>query len=150
MGSAQVIGGLVLLALGVSISFLASRLTYGSDVGPGPGFLPFWIGIGLGLCGLATSLKAARLFHVHRHDRFFLSKTRQVVFVFLTLVVTFLLLPVLGLSLGLALFTGFTMRVTGSHGWLWCGLATVITAAAIRFVFGYLLDIPLPNGVIGI
>ena len=152
MASAQVVGGLFLLVLGVLTSLFASRLSYGSEVGPGPGFLPLWIGIGLALCGVATTVKAVRLRRARRTESapFFMPKTRQVVFIFLTLVATFLLLPVFGLSFGLALFTGFTMRITGRHGWFWCGLATVVTAAAVRFVFGYLLDIPLPRGLVGI
>jgi len=149
MDISQLFGGVAVLVLGVLISFFAWRLPYGSDVGPGPGFMPLWIGIGLGLCGLATTIKAARTLRP-QDAQFFLPKTKQVVLIFATLVATFLLLPVLGLTAGLALFTGFTMRATGRHGWFWCGVATVACAAAVRIVFGSLLDIPLPKGLIGV
>jgi len=149
MDISQLFGGVAVLVLGALISLFAWRLPYESDVGPGPGFMPLWIGIGLGLCGLATTIRAARALRP-QDTRFFLPKTKQVVLVFATLVATFLLLPVLGLTAGLALFMGFTMRVTGRHGWLWCGLATVACAAAVRIVFGFMLDIPLPRGLIGV
>ena len=128
------------------MTFFASRLPYKAEYGPGPGFLPLWIGIALIACAIVTIIKAIRKFGREK-GRFFQPKTRQVVFVLVTLIVTFLLVPVFGLSLGLALFTGFTMRTAGRHGWILCVLVAVITAAAVRLIFGHVLDIPLPKGV---
>jgi putative tricarboxylic transport membrane protein len=149
MGLANVIGGIVVLAVGLLITFSASRLTYMSEFGPGPGLLPLWIGIALSACACAVIVKAVRRLRV-THERFFQPKTQEVGFILATLIVSFLLLPLTGLSLGLALFTGFTMRVTGRHGWVLCVLMAVATALAVRIIFGYVLDIPLPKGLTGI
>jgi hypothetical protein len=98
---------------------------------------------------MAAILKAVR--QVDREkERFIQPKTRQVAFVFVTLIVTFLLVRVVGLSLGLALFTGFTMRAAGKHNWILCIVMAVVTAAAVRVIFGVMLDIPLPKGVMGL
>jgi len=149
MGVANLLGGLAVLLLGSVVVFFSSQLPYEAEYGPGPGFLPLWIGIALIACAIATIIKAIRKYR-YEEGRFFQAKTGQVVFVGVTLIITFLLVPVFGLSLGLALFTGFTMRTAGRHGWMLCIFGAVVTAAAIRLIFGVMLDIPLPRGFIGI
>ena len=151
MGAAHLIGGIFILALGGMITYFSSQMTYMSEYGPGPGLLPFWIGIALGACALFTIIRdIARYGKGKKDEKFFQAKTGQVVFIFVALVITFILVRPLGLALSLALFTGFTMRSTGRHGWVLCLLMAVVTAAAVRIIFGYLLDIPLPKGFMGI
>ncbi len=41
------IAALWLAVFGGYVTYTGSRLSYTDDVGPGPGFFPFWIGIGL-------------------------------------------------------------------------------------------------------
>lgn len=146
---ANLLAGIVVLLFGSVVVFSASQLAYKGEYGPGPGFLPLWIGIALIGCAIAAILKAIRQAG-HEKGRFIQPKTHQVAFIFVTLVVTFLLVPVLGLSLGLALFTGFTMRTAGRHGWILCVATAVVTAAAVRLIFGVMLDIPLPKGYFGL
>jgi hypothetical protein len=148
MGVANLMAGIAVLLLGSVVAFFASQLPYKAEYGPGPGFMPLWIGVALIACATATIIKAIKQVG-QREGRFFQPKTRQVGFVLVTLMITFLLVPVFGLSLGLALFTGFTMRTAGRHGWVLCVLVAVATAAAVRFIFGYMLDIPLPKGYFG-
>jgi putative tricarboxylic transport membrane protein len=149
MGLANVVGGIVVLAVGLLITFSASRLSYMSEFGPGPGVMPLWIGIALSACACAIIVKAVRQLKVPQGS-FFQPKTRQVAFILATLIAIFLLVPLTGLSVGLALFTGFTMRVTGRHGWLLCAVMAVATAFAVRIIFGHFLEIPLPKGLTGI
>ncbi len=149
MGIANLLAGIVVLLLGVVVTYAASELPYRAEYGPGPGFLPLWIGIALIGCAIVTIIKAVRQYDTEK-GRFIHGKTRQVAFVFVTLIVTFLLVPVLGLSLDLALFTGFTMRTAGRHGWTLCLVTAVVAAAAVRVIFGVMLDIPLPKGVVGL
>jgi putative tricarboxylic transport membrane protein len=44
---ANLIAGACLAAFGIYVISVASKLPYVSDVGPGPGFFPLWLGIGL-------------------------------------------------------------------------------------------------------
>ena len=53
MWHARVFSGLTVLALGIAVIFFSRQLPYDSDYGPGPGFLPTWIGYVLAAC--ATS-----------------------------------------------------------------------------------------------
>jgi putative tricarboxylic transport membrane protein len=149
MGVANLLAGIAVLLFGSVVVYFASQLPYKSEYGPGPGFLPLWVGVGLIACAIAAIIKAVRQYG-HEEGKFIQPKTRQVAFVLVTLMITFLLVPVFGLSLSLALFTGFTMRTAGRHGWILCVLVAVATVAAVRFIFGYGLDIPLPKGYIGL
>jgi hypothetical protein len=65
------------------------------------------------------------------------------------IVVALLLLPLLGFSVGFALFTGTAMRLMGRHRWIVCALTSVGIAIGIHFAFGEWLSIPLPSGIVG-
>jgi uncharacterized membrane protein len=109
--------------------------------------LPFWLGIvliGSAVFVLANILKK----HVNV-DAFFKPGTKQSVKMFILIFISFLLLPLLGFSVGLAFFSGVTMRIMGKHGWMACGLTAVGIAIGIHFVFGQWLHIPLPAGMVG-
>jgi putative tricarboxylic transport membrane protein len=43
----NLVAGACLAAFGIYVVSVASKLPYVSDVGPGPGFFPLWLGIGL-------------------------------------------------------------------------------------------------------
>ena len=149
MGAANLIGGTFILVLGVTITYLSSQMTYMSEYGPGPGLLPFWIGVALSACAVFTIVKAF-VQRGRQGGKFFQPKTGKVAFILAALIITFILVRPLGLALSLALFTGFTMRASGRHGWILCCLMAIATAAAVLVIFGHMLDIPLPKGLIGI
>ena len=144
----DLIGGIGVLGLGAGITFFAARLPYTAEYGLGPGFMPLWIGIVLIGCAIITIIQSLRQSKASQKE-FMTPKTRKVGFVFITLIVTFLVVRVVGLAPSLGLFTGFTMKTLGKHGWLLSALVTVITAVAVYVIFGYLLDIPLPKGFFG-
>ena len=50
MWHAKVFSGLAVLGLGIAVIFFSRQLPYHSDYGPGPGFLPTWIGYVLAAC----------------------------------------------------------------------------------------------------
>lgn len=147
MRLADLIGGGVVLLLGLAVVYFSSQLEYYSEFGPGPGFIPLWIGISI------TVFAAILVFNILRkHEKsgvFFKPKTREGFKLLMIIIVSFVLLPFLGFSIGFGLFAGFTMRVMGKHGWVVCGLTAVVIAIGMRYVFGHWLSIPLPMGVVG-
>jgi len=147
MWRARVLGGLVVLALGSAVIFFARQLPYHSGYGPGPGFLPLWIGVVLVISSLVVTVQEFRL--ASQGDTFFQPRTRMVVKVVALIAITFLVVPLLGFSLGFGLFILATMRLMGNHRWMTCGAAAIVTAVGIHFLFGQWLDIPLPIGVVG-
>ena len=147
MKVADLAGGVVVLLLGIAIAFFSSQLPYYSEYGPGPGFLPFWLGIvliGSAVFVLVNILKK----HV-KVDAFLKSGTKKSAMMFILIFISFLFLPLLGFSVGLAFFSGVTMRVMGKHSWMACGLTAVGIAIGVHFVFGQWLHIPLPVGMVG-
>jgi putative tricarboxylic transport membrane protein len=147
MWIADLTGGFVVLALGAAVTFFASRLEYMSEFGPGPGFLPLWLGIALIGSSLGVIFTVLR-----RQDRtgiFFKPRTRVGLKILGLIVLTYLFLPVFGFSVGLALFTATSMLLIGKHRWISCGVTAAVTAVAIRLIFAVWLSIPLPTGLIG-
>jgi putative tricarboxylic transport membrane protein len=147
MKVADLVGGLFVLLLGMAIVFFSYQLPYNSEYGPGPGFLPLWLGIVLIGSAVFVLLNILRK-HV-KVDTFLKPGTKQSAIIFILIFVSFLLLRFLGFAVGLALFCGVTMRIMGKHGWLTCGLTAVGVAIGIRFIFGQWLHIPLPVGIVG-
>lgn len=147
MKVADLVGGLVVLLLGIAIVFFSFQLPYQSEYGPGPGFLPLWLGIVL--IGSAVFVVLNILRKQAKTEAFLKPGTKRGALMFVSIFVSFLLLPLLGFAVGLAFFSGVTMRMMGKHSWMACGLTAVGIAIGIHFVFGQWLHIPLPGGVVG-
>jgi hypothetical protein len=147
MRFADLIAGVIVLLLGVAVIYFSSQLEYYSEFGPGPGFLPLWIGICI--TGCATYL----IFNMLKKDKkvgsFLKPRAREGFKLLILIIATFLLLPLLGFSIGFGLFAGITMRAIGRHQWVSCGLTAIGIAIGIRFVFVHWLSIPLPTGIVG-
>ena len=147
MKVADLVGGLVVLLLGIAIVFFSSQLPYNSEYGPGPGFLPLWLGIVL--IGSACFVVLNILRKHGKVEAFLKRGTKQSGMMFILIFFSFLLLPLLGFAIGLAFFSGLTMRVMGKHSWMACGLTAIGIAIGIRLVFSHWLMIPLPTGIVG-
>jgi putative tricarboxylic transport membrane protein len=147
MWLARVFGGATVLALGLAVVFFARQLPYHSDYGPGPGFLPTWIGYVLVLCSLVVIVQELRT--ADTGATFFQPRTRLAIKVLMVIAIAFLLFPLLGFSVGFGLFICATMRLMGGHRWVTCGVAAIVTAVGIHYLFGQWLDIPLPTGLVG-
>jgi len=127
MWLADLIGGVVVLLFGLSVVFFSSQLPYSSDFGPAR-FLPSGWASASPAAPSSSSGRSSRSGTEPRflqaadqigrsdvgHDRHRLS-----------------LLPLLGFSVGLALFTATAMRIIGKHPMLMCGLTAVGTAIGI-------------------
>ncbi len=143
----ELVGGIVVFLLGLGIVIFSWGLQYTSEFGPGPGFLPRWIGFGIMGCAVVIVGQVLR-----KHERtevFFKPRTREAVKILVLIGLTFVLSLLLGFSVALGLFVGVTMRVMGKHRWISCVLTTVVTIVAIHFIFGHWLSIPLPTGKVG-
>jgi hypothetical protein len=147
MWLADLIAGMVALLLGFAVLFFSWQLPYKSEYGPGPGFLPLWIGLGIVGCAIGVIINVLRKHE--KKEAFFKERTKMGVRVIIEIIITFLLTPLIGFSIGLGLFIGATMRTMGKHQWISCGLTAVLTAVCIHFIFGYWLAIPLPTGLLG-
>ncbi len=147
MWLARVLGGVGVLVLGIAVIVLSRQLPYHSEYGPGPGFLPTWIGYVLAVCAIVVTAQEVRA--ADTQASFFQARTRMAVKVLLLIAATFLIFPLVGFSVGFGLFVCATMRLMGRHRWVTCGIAAVVVAVVIHYLFAVWLDIPLPTGRIG-
>jgi putative tricarboxylic transport membrane protein len=135
-------------ALGFSAAALKSW-PYTSPEGPGPAFLPFWLG--LGMAALAAAMLVRSLRERERGRGWAPSGValRHVLVVLGVTIAFAALIKVLGMILGSALFLLVLVRYLGRHSWL---LVLAVAAGAAGFnwlVFAHWLHVPFPVGPLG-
>ena len=140
------------LLLAGAVAFVAGALkfyAYWSPEGPGPAFLPFWLGLGMTLLSggmLARSLRAPK----RGPDWAPRGESLRHVAVVLGVTIAFAaLLKTLGMVLGSALFLAALVRYLGRHPWFTV-LAVAVGAAMFNYlVFARWLRVPFPEGPLG-
>jgi putative tricarboxylic transport membrane protein len=149
MWRAEFIGAWVVLLLGLFIVVFSIPLQYYTDLGPGAGFLPFWIGIIIVVGGVVEVIKAFRVKGRTEMGTFLQPRSKLGLQMLVLIVITFLIFPFVGFSVGLALCAAAAMWFIGKHKIMTCVITAVLSAIFIHVVFAQWLDIPLPMGLIG-
>ena len=72
---ANLIGGAVVFVVGLITTLMAWKLPYTMESSPGPGFLPFWLGIVLMVCAAFVVAADVRNREKDRGKRFFAPET---------------------------------------------------------------------------
>jgi putative tricarboxylic transport membrane protein len=144
------IAGAGLLALGVAFSAGAlKQYDYWGPNGPGPAFLPFWLGLAMAV--LAALLLVGALRSGDPGEAWFPrgDSLRRLVLVLGATTALVVLLNVVGMVLGTLLFLIGLFRFLDRQPWP----LTVAVAAAIAglnfLVFTYWLRVPMPVGPFG-
>jgi putative tricarboxylic transport membrane protein len=143
----DLIAAACLAAFGIYVIYVGSKLSYISEVGPGPGFFPLWIGIGLLLSGayqMVLSYASARR-HAD-HDVPIWSGSSRALAGWLGLAIVIALFRWIGFALGFILLTIFLVVVLNRRPAV---LGTVIGAGlalAFYLLFEVALGVSLPKG----
>ena len=150
MRQADRIGAALLLLLGVAYAATAlQRYTYWDANGPGSGFFPFWLGLALAalaallLVGAMRRAEAGRAWVPRGHG------AARLIAVVVATAAFIALMPVLGMTLGTALFLGVLLRALERHTWRATVSVSLGVAAANWVVFALWLKVPFPVGVLG-
>jgi putative tricarboxylic transport membrane protein len=142
--------GAVLLALAVAFSAGAlKQYDYWAPNGPGPAFLPFWLGLVMAL--LAASLLVGALRSPVPGDAWLPrgDGLRRLVLVLGATTALVLLLNVVGMVVGTFLFLVGLFRFLDRQSWT-LNIAVALAIAGLNFlVFTYWLRVPMPVGVFG-
>ena len=136
----------LLILMGLSFCNSSLHMGIGSARNPGPGFLPFIAGVLLIILSLAVVFEERR-----QGDKGPLWKGRKSVValsVLLSLIAYALLLDILGFLLDTLLIFGFLFASSGKHSWKVVLGASLITTVLAFLLFGYVLKIPLPGGLL--
>ena len=142
--------GVALLALGIGFAATALReYAYWDHRGPGPAFLPFYLGITLSVLALLLTAGVGRPAGATAPlwDR---TAVRRPVVVFLAAVVFVAVMPWVGMILGTGLFVLGILRGLEGFSWRTSVGVAVGTALADYLVFAVWLRVPFPVGVLGI
>jgi hypothetical protein len=147
--------GITLAVLGVLIVREASMLTYRDEFGPGPGLLPFWLGIlltGLALCLVASSwLKnrdssdtdVAQVTDTTSGQR---RRVPAVLVAMLGFLGIIAVLNVLGFILSFGLLSFFLVYVVERRSLKDATIVAFACAASFLLLFRVLIPLPLPAG----
>lgn len=142
--------GVVLLLFAVYIGWESSLIESGAEFGMGPGFMPFWLSVGLGITSAillvrAVALPAGRFAPAFYPDRV---GGMRVILVLTGYLLAIVLMKPLGMPISLAILTAITMPVFGSRNWKAIALTAILTLFGVYLVFGRWLGVPLPMGVL--
>jgi len=144
------IAGAGLLALGVAFSAGALKAyAYWGENGPGPAFLPFWLGLVMAL--LALMLLVGALRSADAGDSWVPGGDglRRLILVLGATTALVLLLQVVGMIVGTLIFLIGLFRFLDRQSWP-VSVAVALGIAGLNFlVFSYWLRVPMPVGLFG-
>ena len=126
----------------------AYRLDLGSYNDPGPGFLPFWNGIALGILSLLM-LGHSFAKNSERSDAFKEILWKKVLFVLGYMVAYALVLEKIGFLITTFLFIIAAINTIAPKRWYIVAMVAVMTSLATYLVFQVWLKSQLPKGVLG-
>jgi putative tricarboxylic transport membrane protein len=135
--------GVILLAFAIYVFVVARSMEFITAGVPGPGFIPFWISICLGIAAILILVKSwiEPMVGAVIADRRVLWRT----LVFGAGIVGIaLLIPFIGMILTLALFILGAAPLLGARKWPHILAAAVLVPAFVYFLFQYILQVPLP------
>ena len=150
MRTADRISAAALLAFAVAFSAGALKYyAYWGPGGPGPAFLPFWLGVGMALLAGLMLVSALR---ARDPGPGWMPRGEERARVLAVLAVTgafVALMNVVGMVVGSALFLAVLMRYLGRNPWP-LTLSVAVAAAGLNYaVFTFWLRVPFPVGVFG-
>jgi putative tricarboxylic transport membrane protein len=138
---------LLAFAVAFSVGALKQYQWWGSG-GPGPAFMPFWLGLVMALLALSMLLRSLKqkdpgAAWLPRGEGL-----RDMLVVLAATVAFIALLNVTGMVIGTALYLAFLVRYLGKHRW-WVTLAVALAAAGFNWlVFVHWLRVPMPEGML--
>jgi putative tricarboxylic transport membrane protein len=144
-----------LFLIGAIVMYDSVRLGWRWDpgFGPGAGYLPFYLSLGVLICTSIFIVKQIRQLSKEGivGDTPLIQEggLKPILWVLIPSTVMVFLVSLIGLHFAAAVFLFFYMRVVGKIGWLECALVSVLFPIGLYIVFDRLFLIPLPDGMLG-
>jgi putative tricarboxylic transport membrane protein len=144
-----------LFVIGAIVMYDAVRLGFRWEpgFGPGAGYLPFYLSLGVLICtGIFIVKQIRQLSSIGTTgDKRLIQEggLKPILWVLIPSTVMVILTSVIGLHFAAFVFLLFYMRVVGKIGWLECALVSVLFPVGMYIVFDRLFLIPLPDGMLG-
>lgn len=151
MKKADVISAIVLLVLSGFVLYQSWLMPESKTFGPGPAFLPGWLGVVLAVLATILLISALRRSpSAEDKNPFPLGGAMLAVGKVLGgLAVFALLMETIGFIVNTFLFVLYLMRTTQRERWPMAALIALLTTAGLYMVFRVLLKISLPTNIYG-
>lgn len=152
MKKADMITGVVLLALSGFVILETWRMPASATFGPGPAFLPFWLAVLLAVFATILFVSALQRQATEKdHHSIFPGKEAllAITLVMVGLGFYILLIEVVGYLADTFLFIVFLMKAVEREKWPLTLMVAVGTTAVLFLTFQYLLQITLPSNMFG-
>jgi hypothetical protein len=152
MKKADVITGFVLLVLSGYVIRESWLMPQSATFGPGPGFLPFWLGVLLAALALILLITTWRRRTTEKDGQSPFPGGRALLsvgLVLLGLALYTLLMEWLGFLVDTFLFVSYLLRVVEKERWPMTFMTAILTTAALYAIFQLLLTITLPRNMFG-
>jgi putative tricarboxylic transport membrane protein len=147
---ADTIAALCVALLGATVIALARQLPYEAEYGPGPGFLPFWLGVALVVLSVFLLREARATRTSNEGDvqsgfaQFAPGALRPWLIFFASTLAVSLFFEQLGFGLAIGLFMFVTMRWVARQSWRSTILFALLTPTVLYLGFVRILMVPLP------
>lgn len=144
-----------LFVIGAVVMYDSVRLGFRwqPGFGPGAGYLPFYLALGVLICTGINIVKQIRQLSKSgtTGDKRLIQEggLKPILWVLLPSTVMVILTAIIGLHFAAFVFLLFYMRAVGKIGWLECALVSVLFPIGMYVVFDRLFLIPLPDGMLG-
>jgi putative tricarboxylic transport membrane protein len=149
-GTKDFCSGAALAVFGLYVTTASLRFDYLSEEGPGPGFLPFWLG--MGIFGIAVVL----IVNTQRHQAARASKQPQswsaesrALSAWLALMGAIFVSPIVGFAVSLMLLTVFIIAYLEQRS-LWSAVLVALgLSIGFHVIFVFALGLSLPASPLG-
>jgi putative tricarboxylic transport membrane protein len=145
--------GILFLIVAILICLGSIRFSYGNVHNPGPGFLPFWLGIVLGLLSILLLIKTT----LQRKDamlfrQVFTEKIRwgKVLITLVALILYGIIMESAGFLLLTFLFLAFLIRFVDPQPWKRVIGWAMVGSAGSYLIFEVWMKLRLPKGFLGV
>ena len=143
------------IGLGISLwCYLESRqFRYMTDFTPGPGFMPFWVGVILAILSCWLLYDTFRRTPSEQDQKSILPAKHalyRVGIIFLMLFGVLIFMPFLGFPLTIALFVAAILKFLERYSILKSIGYGVVYAAVTWIIFEYFMEMGFPTGFLGI
>jgi hypothetical protein len=144
----EIVVALVLLLIGAVVAYDSYRSGSGwSDDGPESGYFPFYIGLIIAICSLATLGDAIRATNPEARKSFVdRGPLKQVLSVLVPAALYVFGIQMIGIYVASAVYIAFFMVWLGKYGWLRALIVGVATSVSLFFLFEVWFQVPLPKG----
>jgi putative tricarboxylic transport membrane protein len=152
MQRAEKVGGLLCLGLALYVMWQAWGMEYYTELGPGPGFFPIWLGLLLGVLSLMWLFAAFWRSAKDAAARFLPAwdGCRRIIIIVAAFITVAALLEVIGFQLTMFAFVAFVYLFLGGRSWYMTLILAVGLSFGVYRTFTGWLDVVLPQASIGL